>query len=311
MLSAKGVDWGLLRETFVGIDLIPAAAALLSLIAMYVVNARRWAFIIPTEHSLKLSDVFPAVMIGYLVNTITPLRLGDVARSTVVSRSHRIPVGRLMGSIFAEHLFDALMLVLVVAVFALFIPVPPAARTTIIVGAVAGSFAGIFVMALTADRFKQLEKFALPFGRVGAKLFAIAREFNLGFNSLRESHRVLGGVMLTLLVWVFVFAYAALLAHSLNLDLPWYAPIFAVALAGLGASIPGTPAAIGIFQIAVVAGLSVWTDDATSVLAYAFAVHALQLVLNLLIGGVMAIRMGYLSSHGFSARGRAPDTTDQ
>ena len=310
-LSARDVDWNLLSETLIGIEPAPAALALMSLLALYLVHARRWAFIIPAEHSLKMPDVFPAVMIGYLMNTITPLRLGDLARSTVLSRSHRIPIGRLMGSIFAEHLFDALMRVLVVAIFALFIPVPTAARTALLVGSGAGIVAGVFVMTLVPERFDKLRVFARPFGRFGDKVFGIAVEFNLGFNSLREGRRVLGGGVLTLAVWFLMFTYAILLAHSLGLDLPWYAPIFALSLAGLGAAIPGSPAAIGVFQIAVVAGLSVWSGDATSVLAYAFAVHAFQLILNVLIGGSMAIRTGYMSSRGRSAGSRHASESDE
>jgi hypothetical protein len=300
-IAARGVEWDQLRETLVGIESIPAVLALISLLSVYVAYSLRWAFIIPSERSLKITDVFPAVMIGYLVNTVTPLRLGDIARSTVMSRSHRIPVGRLMGSIFAEHIFDALILAFIVAIFALFIPVPPAIKTAAVIGSGLGIIAGVFIMTLTPERFGNLEFLSRPLGRIGTKAFGVAREFNLGFNSLRQGRRVIGGTMLTLLVWLLMFTYAILLADALSLDLPWYAPIFALALAGLGSSFPGTPASIGIFQIAIVTGLSVWTDDATSALAYGIAVHAVQLVLNVLIGGIIVIRAGYGITLGKSA----------
>lgn len=297
IVAASGVNWDQLRQTLISIDITLAISAVVVLIGMYVIYSLRWAFILPTERRLKFSDVYSAVMIGYLVNTVTPLRLGDIARSTFLSRSSGVPIGRSMGSIFAEHLYDAVLLVIVIVAFTPFISVPPIAKTAIFIGAGVAVTASVLVMLLAPARFEHFEALARKLGRLGERVFGVAMEFNLGFDSIRQGHRVLGGVVWTLLTWMCIFGYAILLAQALDLDVPWYAPIFALALAGLGSAIPGTPAAIGVFQLAIVAGLSVWTKDPTSSLAYAFAVHAGQLILNIIVGGIVAVRTGYLSSH--------------
>ena len=115
-------QWAHIRQAFLEANyflLIPVFGIGLS---SHYLRALRWRLLLhPMGYRTRISNVFAAVMIGYLTNLAVP-RLGEVARCGVLARQERIAVDRVIGTMVAERLIDVCTLAIVILVTVLLQP---------------------------------------------------------------------------------------------------------------------------------------------------------------------------------------------
>ncbi len=76
----------------------------------HVSRAYRWKYLLqPLGITPAFKHSFYAVMIGYLFNMVLP-RAGEASRAVALSRSEQIPFEKSFGTIFAERIIDAVVL---------------------------------------------------------------------------------------------------------------------------------------------------------------------------------------------------------
>jgi glycosyltransferase 2 family protein len=81
----------------------------------FISRAARWVLLIePLGYRPPVLNTFYAVMTGYLANFILP-RIGEVTRCASLSRTDRIPVGLLLGTVITERMADLIVLLLLTA----------------------------------------------------------------------------------------------------------------------------------------------------------------------------------------------------
>ena len=90
-------------------------------------------------------------MIGYMVNAIIPLRLGDLVRAYLLGRRHGIAVSTTLSTVVAERLFDVLAIVVIGLLVSTVLDLPPLVevglRTFAVIG-VAGTCAALRAFVL-------------------------------------------------------------------------------------------------------------------------------------------------------------------
>lgn len=294
-LAGRSVSWTDFGAAAASLDLKYAALAMLSLFIMYAVITWRWSQLWPAKERPAWPSLVTPVMIGYLVNTVTPMRLGDLARATVVARRGTTSIGSALGTIIIEHVFDFGVLIALVVTFASFVDIPPTVRPLIFVGA-AALLGAVGAIAFLARRRPPEAVDANgnrgKFGRLVSVFFRQVVQLRHGLEIISDPSTVFKVAALTLVVWTLMGVYAVLWAAAFEIPIPWYAAVFAIAVAGLAASIPGTPAAIGTFQLAIVLALSPWSTDRSLILAYGVVLHGAQIATNLLVGGLLTVREG-------------------
>lgn len=78
-----------------------------------VLRALRWQLMLtPLGYKTSLSNAYHSTMSGYLVNLGIP-RSGELYRCAVFSKSDKIPLNLLIGSVLSERIIDMIMLALV------------------------------------------------------------------------------------------------------------------------------------------------------------------------------------------------------
>lgn len=76
-------------------------------------RALRWQLMLtPLGYKTSLANSYHSIMSGYLVNLGIP-RSGEVYRCAVFSKTDKVPVNTLIGTVFSERIIDLLMLALV------------------------------------------------------------------------------------------------------------------------------------------------------------------------------------------------------
>jgi len=77
-------------------------------------RAARWLIIVePLGYKPRLSSSFHGVMVSYLVNFVIP-RGGELTRAAMLSKTEKMPIGAVIGSVVAERVMDLIFMFLVI-----------------------------------------------------------------------------------------------------------------------------------------------------------------------------------------------------
>jgi uncharacterized protein (TIRG00374 family) len=219
----------------------------------FFVRGRRWGYMLDAAgfdqaHGFHLPAT-PAlaelVILAYFTNSIVPAKLGDAYRGYLLKRDSGVPFSAGFGTILAERLVDAMMLVVVLAGAALVVfgtALPPQARPALLLGAllVVVGLCGLAVLWFTRNSVVRF----LP-GRIQE---AYARLQGAIFGSLRRPALVLG---IGLALWLNDGMRVWFVARSLDAGISPSVAILVAVMGALLTVIPFTPAGLGVVELGV------------------------------------------------------------
>jgi hypothetical protein len=185
------------------------------------------------------------VLLAYFANSIVPAKLGDAYRGYLLKRDSGVPFSAGFGTILAERLVDAMMLVVVLTGAALVVfgtEMPPQARPALLLGAVL-IVVGLCGLAMLWFTRNSVVRF-LP-GRIQE---AYARLQGAIFGSLRRPALVLG---IGALLWLNDGMRVWFVARSLDAGISPSVAILVALMGALLTVIPFTPAGLGVVELGV------------------------------------------------------------
>ena len=103
-LVVWGMDWGALRTTLAGANYWWLLPFLALEVAVIWTRALRWRIML--EDRLSTARLFWITNIGYLLNNVLPLRLGEVGRVYLVTRRSTVGMMQGLSSVVVERLVD-------------------------------------------------------------------------------------------------------------------------------------------------------------------------------------------------------------
>ncbi|HEY3016687.1 MAG TPA: lysylphosphatidylglycerol synthase transmembrane domain-containing protein [Nocardioides sp.] len=295
-LAVRSVDWARTAASLRDADWLLVAAGAVALVATFGVFAARWSVLLSGTARLPLRDTFSYVMIGYLANTVLPLRLGDVARATLLGRRHGLESASVLGSILLERVLDLLSLLLLILALSFVVDVPPLVRAgmTMLGGGTLAALIGMAALAMARDRLTGLAE-RLPRAvprRPVERMLGLVDQFARGLTVLRDGRQLGQSLALSGLAWAVAGAGMYCWVEAFRLPVPWYAGLFVLAVINLGGSIPSSPGGIGVYHFMAVLALSVWVPDTSAALGFAIGTHGVNLLLNVAIGALCLAKEG-------------------
>lgn len=288
------VFWGVEPERM--LDLLSGAnyAYLIPIEIMLITGlvARTNAWRILLGHRLRFRKVFDVVNIGYLLNTVMPFRIGEFGRAHLISRDQEFGMAKALGTIAIERLLD-----IIISFSALMISLPMiiipdwAHNLSWVVGV---SLAGILASSFLLLRKKEtVLRFVERFSRIGVgRLTVITEDFINGLESLVQPSRILRAGFWSLLAWLCVWVQMWLLLAIVGAPTSLAALLFVPGVVAFGSALPPSPGAIGVFEIAAVAGLLVFGYERETALSIAILWHGMQLLSTAILGGWGLSRQG-------------------
>ena len=78
------------------------------LVVSVLLRAIRWKFLLNVD--INIMNLFSAQLIGYFVNNILPIRIGDIIKSYVIAKKTNNSTGYVIGSVFVERVLDTITL---------------------------------------------------------------------------------------------------------------------------------------------------------------------------------------------------------
>jgi glycosyltransferase 2 family protein len=279
-------------------------------------RARRWQTLL--NYKLPLLRTFHIMNIGYLVNGVLPLRIGDVARLYLYARTEAMnekskrssdktkrdeenstSKGMLTaaGSVLIERLLDLLAVVVMTMLALAFAPVPAelqAAASVGFVSAVVG-FAALLIFAVNRPLLHRILAFV-------QRLIPFLQRFNLatwldhlldGLLPLTQPRLLAAALLWTALSWIFsVMAGYFLMFAFFDIGSVAATALY-VSAAAFAIALPAVPGNVGPYEAAILLALKAMGYQQTeSALAFAVMVHAVNVFVHASTGVLGFIQEG-------------------
>lgn len=250
----------ILAKTDYGLVLLALATVAVTLAA----KAFRWKLLFhPHYPQIRFRSAFSALLVGQMVNTIFPLRLGEIARAYMIGETEATSRVFALGTVGVEKVIEMLMAVLL---FALLIPamsLPGWARasgetlTVTLVLVLLVTFILAYRKKSLIAIYKQLSaRFLFLSRRAPSQRITVILD---SMDVLRHGKKWPSLGVLSVIAWgsAVLTNYFTLLA--LGVFLPLVASAFLLLVLQIGVAVPSAPGKIGVFQYITILGLSVFS----------------------------------------------------
>jgi hypothetical protein len=261
-----------------------------------VSRAIRWNMLLRTlGYQPRFSNALLTTIVGYFANLGLP-RMGEVVRAGMMARYEKMPVEKVIGTVFVDRVVDVISILFMTGLALLldFDKILAFANEYVDLsgrlggsGAVLGLLALIGVAALSLFYVfrKQLMQIALV-----KKIVAIFKGFGQGIQTIRKVKRPWLFILHSLNIWVmyFLMNYFCLLSFAPTADLPMLAALTTFVFGAWGIVIP-SPGGMGTYHFLVQLALGFYGvsgDDGFSFANIAF--FSIQLGCNV-FWGILAL----------------------
>lgn len=287
-----------------------------------VFRALRWRSLLNDKIAADRS--FYIMNIGYMFNTLLPLRLGEIGRAFLTTRlKPPIPMFTSFSSVVIERLTDTLTVVVLILIAIAISPVPPEVqRGALTTGGLV--VVGMLVMVVFAARRDLAHRLldvilrVLPIlNRIGLR--TIADRVLDGIAPLTSPRGAASVLFWTAASWTCSVTTAYVMMPIFFGEASWFAALLAVSSAAIAVALPALPGNVGPFEAAIIVGLGIagYADEGAGGRAFAYAVlvHILNVVLWVGCGWYGLLRENITfkemltATRQFASRAKSPDAT--
>lgn len=270
----------------------------------YASRAYRWRLLIePLNYKPSFKNVFHALMFGYFANLAFP-RIGEISRCAALTKSDKIPMDSLIGTVLIERAIDVVvLLILLFVIFVaklesfglfikenLFIPLSQKVIHTIDfsiyywIGIVVLLGVFVFLIYFFRKKFKRV--------KIVIKIRKLIRGVVSGVKTVTRMRSRSVFLLHTVIIWVmyFLMTYVAVFSIPATQSLTPIDGLFLLVIGGLGMSAP-VQGGIGAFHWIISSGLTLYGISKTDGLVLATILHESQVVMVLVLGIIAVITL--------------------
>ena len=247
------------------------------IVISYWLRAFRWKLLLIPIKETKIENLFSITMIGFMMNNIFPLRMGEFYRAYALGKEEKLSNSTSFATIILERIFDIFTLLL----FLFFV-----SKSFDLPGWINNSTNLIFLLSFTLfillvviTIFPQgsiniLEHF-LSFlsTKYAYKMKSIFTSFIDGLKILRYRGHLFIIIILSILIWLLMAFINQLVFYSFSTELPYIASFTLLVVTGIGVMIPSAPGYIGTFQLFSVLALGLFSISKVEALSMSIFLH--------------------------------------
>jgi uncharacterized protein (TIRG00374 family) len=270
-------------------------AAVVSVLLTLMAVALRWRALFGRADGKppRLVPLFDALVLGQAINIVLPIRVGELVRVLLITRTEHQPVERTFVTVVAERLMDTGFVALVAAWFAMQTTFPHwlagPVRALTIVGLLAAS---IGVVAMLAGervaaflRTKVTTSASAGVARLAQRGAKAAGEAAI----MRDSRTLATGMVLTATILGLSVSTNYLLFRAFGIHVPPSAALLVLLMLQVGSAPVSTPGNLGIFQYLTVLALGIYGVDRTVAVAYSMVLYLIAYGPKLVYGSWLFI----------------------
>ena len=262
-----------------------------------ITRAFRWRVLL--DNQLPFMRIFSIMNVAYLVNGVLPLRIGEVARVYLVSRTKSaIPIPTTTSTIIVERILDLLAVGMMVLFALMMGPVPNEIRTASAVAAIIAVIGFLTLVFLASRREWALNLFVkilsvTPVINRYAILEKWTEQFLTGLIPLTKPRALFLSFAWTAISWAisamagYVLMFAFFEQGSIS------ATMLYIAAAAFAIALPAVPGNLGIYEASILLALvAMGYEQSNSAIAFAVMVHAVNVIVHASTGIIGFIQEG-------------------
>ena len=269
---------------------------------VHFLRVLRWAPLLRPLAKFDFATLNRVGAVSFMAVFIFPLRLGEIARPFLISKSGKVRKSAAFGTIAVERVMDGLMMALLLALVLFFLP---AGEGSTYVSLRAGSLVALavftcaFVLLVVAYLSKpHAVRFVhgvagMVSQKLAEKLSGMMEAFIDGLKAMPSASSFFRFLLLTVAYWGINGFYYYLMAEAFGLtSFVDFAGAYAMmAAVAVGMMIPNSPANVGSFWYFLLLPVALYgaPETAGTPLAFALAVWALMLLQYTLFAGFFLV----------------------
>ncbi|MCP4603215.1 MAG: flippase-like domain-containing protein [Proteobacteria bacterium] len=232
--------------------------------------------------TISWGKVYRYICIGYLANSVLPLRMGEVARISGIARTSGVSFVSVAGAAAVERLLDLAMATLIGIAAVQVAPVSEGIQLAVLI--VGCGLAFVFVVFALLARRGMNEIPQSGQRRLKVLIWNLVVRFTSGLGALKTSSGVIRAAVFALLIWTGTIA--VMLLRLAAFDLPATVPIVLVLLTSisLGVSLPSAPAYVGVYHAFTVGALTLFGIEEEVAVGFAIFCHFTDILPSVLFG---------------------------
>lgn len=243
------------------------------------------------------SAAFWAMNVGYLLNSILPLRLGEVGRAVLLVRhgkgKHNYP------EVFAAIVTERMMDLMVGSLFFL-ATLPLMAgesnlKRVVIITAITLLIGSLIIFMSARRRENLMGWLESRFGSrklVKEKLLPALDKLLTGFQIFLKPRLFITAFILLAISWAMTMVEFTILQNAILERSEWWWPLLITPASAFVNALPAAPAGLGVFEAGAVAAYSLVGVGKANALAMALVVHAVQVIIPVFLGMMGIYVMG-------------------
>ncbi len=110
-LAFRNIPFADLWEYLATINYFWVVPAGLLVILSFVLRVLRWQIILGPTHNVTFWPAFHALMIAFMINTILPGRVGELARPAILNKSQGVKYSTGLATVATERVFDIIIII--------------------------------------------------------------------------------------------------------------------------------------------------------------------------------------------------------
>jgi len=294
-LLFRKIDFDKLLGAFREMDYRYLWPAVLFTFISYFFRAIRWRFLLLPLKKTRLGNLFPATIIGYMMNNILPARIGEFVRAYVLAEKEGLSKSAVFATLVVDRLFDGFTILLIL-LFTFFTVKLPLGMEGVQHSLVAGGYVSlalyfsviIFLIVLrkrTDGTIRLIGKLLRPFpSKVAEKIIPLLGSFIGGLRLTSNTTELMALVFTSLLIWAFAIWPVDLVLHSFGISLPITASMFIMVFLVFAVMVPASPGYVGTYHAACVYGLMAFNIQKEKALSVALIIHGVNFFPVILAG---------------------------
>lgn len=289
------------KDAFKQADYRTAIPIMIATATFYWLKAVRWRLLLsPVGNFRVVKDLFPFVMIGFGLNNVLPVHMGEVVRVLLFARRAKVKTSTVATSIVLERTCDSITVLSLLSLGLVFVPgLSQRIRTNTLI--VAGVVACLVIVLLLYVFF--IDTFIAVVNTVFSRILPASMLSKLtnvlvagasGLHALKQPHLIVFILGLSLASWVINGLVIHMALWSFGLPSGLLISCIVLGLTAVGAAFPSAPGYVGVIQMCFMTVLSLFTEDRAGIFAASIYYHAIEYVIVTLAG------LTYLNTVGVS-----------
>jgi glycosyltransferase 2 family protein len=282
----------------------------------YVLRAVRWRIILSPIMRIGLAGAYHPLVIGFMVNSILPGRVGELARPGILYKTNGTPFSKVLATIIAERIFDIITLMLLFIFFISSIKIDPTLSISfkgyvinshvletawgkaVRIGAVLIVVIGMICIpriqkALSSAvlaapgvlffiRQSHREKIRL---NISQRIVSVLESLSKGFEMLRSPVKILECFFLSFVVWVLIaLSFYFVILGCPNMKIGFIESFTVLILICFFIMLPSVPGFWGIYEAGGIFGMMIFGIPPIEAAGVILIIHVSQILLNVALG---------------------------